>query len=777
MAITRLEARARSRREISRWPFLGDGAGEVITVDRIASRSAQVRAEEQAERDLSMAKVAAAWGIDIGQCALKALRCTPYGDNSEMAVAEAFDYIEYPKILTQPEADPVKMVQEALRLFLSRNDIQGTQIAVSVSGQSGLARFIKLPPVETKKIPDIVRYEANQQIPFDLDDVIWDYQRMFVGSEEEGFALDAEVGLFAMKRDQVYQEIEPYQEAGIDIDIVQLTPLAIYNYVVFDQIDHSMWEAEYDPADPPESIVVLSIGTEATDLVITNGYRVWQRNVPLGGSHFTKALVKELQLTYAKAEHLKRNATRAEDPKTIYQAMRPIFKDLLTEIQRSIGYFQSLDRAAKISRVVALGNSMKLPGLRRYLNKNLGYQVGQLTEIKSLANSTVTQSPAFKDNILAFGVPYGLALQGISKAYFSTNLVPTKIIWDRTINRKKPWAIAATVLLGIGCLINFLILWWSWSQVRIDDGDDWQVAKRRAVAAVKQADDLQNRHNEAVKLYDSIKNTSENRLAMFSRRKDYLNLCLAIYQCLPDERNRLSESSFVAKDQGAQNTDKEEQDPELDSQETQDPMGDNGLKEPEKQRVRTDEMKLWITDMKVRKVPDLGRWFTPDNKEKFKDNNTPLQIANLQTAEPQEDAAAALFGDKHASTKKDMRKTALPAPKVTRPLSGPPRGPGFIVELTGYHFHNSRNHGTGKQFIQRTLIHNLQEREITIPNSGDGGPLEVPVNKLGISHPLVFKTLDRRKVLSPFESDQGQELTQYRFVIQFAWKPESLEQL
>ena len=76
-------------------------------------------------------------------------------------------------------------------------------MAISVPGQSGLARFIKLPPVESKKIPDIVRYEARQQIPFALNDVIWDYQRMGGGSEEEGFALETEVGLFAMKRDQV----------------------------------------------------------------------------------------------------------------------------------------------------------------------------------------------------------------------------------------------------------------------------------------------------------------------------------------------------------------------------------------------------------------------------------------------------------------------------------------------------------------------------------------------------------------------------------------------
>ena len=488
-----------------------------------------------------MAKIDSAWGIDIGQCALKAVRCAPSADDPNKVVAEAFDYIEYPKILTQPEADPVELVREALQLFLSRNDLQGTKVAVSVSGQSGLARFIKLPPIETSKIPDIVRYEANQQIPFDLDDVIWDYQRMFVGSEEEGFALEAEVGLFAMKRDQVYQEIEPYQEAGIDIDIVQLTPLAIYNDIVFDQMDPAIWSEEYDPEEPPHSFVVASIGTESTDLVITNGYRVWQRNIPLGGSHFTKALVKELQLTYAKAEHLKRNATRAEDPKVIYKAMRPIFKDLLTEIQRSIGYFQSLDKTAKIDRVIALGNTMKLPGLRRYLAQHLGYEVEKIGEIKTLASSTVTQSPAFKDNILTFGVSYGLALQGISKAYIATNLVPKELVLNRTINRKKPWAIAAALLLAMACLVNFLILWASWNKVRINDDSQWTAAINRSQSVVSNADQLRMRHNEAKQAYESAKLSGEKRLAVFNSKTDYLELCEAIYQCLPDERNRYIE--------------------------------------------------------------------------------------------------------------------------------------------------------------------------------------------------------------------------------------------
>jgi type IV pilus assembly protein PilM len=251
-----------------------------------------------------MARKSAIWGIDIGQCALKALRCRP-ADEDDQVLADAFDFIEYPKILSQPEANPEELIAEALKTFLSRNSVRGDRVAVSVSGQSGLARFIKLPPVESKKIPDIVKYEARQQIPFALEDVVWDYQQMPGGSVEEGFALETEVGLFAMKRDQVFRALKPFDAAGIEVDYIQLAPLALYNFVAFDQMQDLPPADQYDPDAPPPSVVVLSLGTDTTDLVVTNGYRVWQRSVPVGGNHFTRALTKELKLTFATPGNLR----------------------------------------------------------------------------------------------------------------------------------------------------------------------------------------------------------------------------------------------------------------------------------------------------------------------------------------------------------------------------------------------------------------------------------------------------------------------------------------
>src|SRR5204862_778061 len=105
------------------------------------------------------------WGIDLGQCGLKALRVAMLDGQ---VTATAFDYVEHPKILSQPDANPDELTREALEKFLSRNPTKGDQIAMSVPGQSGLARFVKLPPVEEKKIVDIVKFEAKQTIPFHL---------------------------------------------------------------------------------------------------------------------------------------------------------------------------------------------------------------------------------------------------------------------------------------------------------------------------------------------------------------------------------------------------------------------------------------------------------------------------------------------------------------------------------------------------------------------------------------------------------------------------------
>src|SRR5688500_11237056 len=174
------------------------------------------------------------WGIDIGQSALKALRCEMIDGKP---TATAFDYVEHTKILSQPDADPDTLIREALEKFLSRNDVKNDEVAVGIAGQSGLARFVKLPPVEEKKIAEIVKFEAKQQIPFPLEEVVWSFQKIGNPMVTDGFAIETEIGLFAMKKDMVNRSIQQFKDVNIECHAVQMAPLALINYVAYDLLN------------------------------------------------------------------------------------------------------------------------------------------------------------------------------------------------------------------------------------------------------------------------------------------------------------------------------------------------------------------------------------------------------------------------------------------------------------------------------------------------------------------------------------------------------------
>ncbi len=625
----------------------------------------------------------AVWAIDIGQCGLKALRCRAH-ERPDQIVADAFDYIEYPKILTQPGAEPSELVAEALQQFLSRNSVKGDAVAIAVSGQAGLARFIKLPPVEAKQIPNIVRYEARQQIPFDLNDVIWDYQRMGGGAEEEGFALETEIGLFAMKRETVFRSLQPFQDAGIEVDFVQLSPLALYNFAYFDLLTDLPPPEEYDPDNPPGSVVLISLGTDATDLVITNGYRVWQRNIPLGGNHFTKALTKELKLTFAKAEHLKRNAAASQDPKAVFRAMRPVFSDLLTELHRSINYFNSLDRAARIDRVIGLGNSIKLPGLRGYLSQNLGMEIEPLRSFRGLAGSRVVGTPAFKENVAAFGVCYGLALQGLGRAALKTNLLPGEIIRDRLIRRKKPWAVGAAAVLLLGCFVSLASF--SLASRSVDaDNQKWKNAEGAAQAAIRDAETYRNELDEALRQYAAIEQIGEHLTGNVEGRIVWMELLKGVSECLPPYER-----------------------------------GDDMYKEQLALPVDQREF-LYITGLESEEVEDLGAWFESVRQWYQPPEQEPQDQAAPDDPKPGEPGATGEPG----------------AP--SQPGQEGPSGPGMIIRLTGHHYHNRREFtpDLGAQYVRNTLIDQLQGAEVLLPSVAGGPPELVSMKELGISYPVL----------------------------------------
>jgi type IV pilus assembly protein PilM len=542
-------------------------------------------------------KIQHVWGLEIGQSALKGLRCHLEGDS---VIADTFDFVEYPKILSQPEAEPEALIADAMQQFMSRNDMRGAKVGVSVPGQSGLAKFFKPPPVEVKKIGDIVKYEAKQQIPFDLNDVIWDFQQMEGAQIEDGYALESEVGLFAMKRDAVFRSLKPYREKLLDLDLVQLAPMSIYNMIAFDKFAERMATEPFDPESPQKSIVVMSIGTDASDLIVTNGFRVWQRSIPIGGNHFTRQLTKDLKLTFAKAEHLKRNAMQADDPKLVFQAMRPIFNDMVTEIQRSLNFFKTLNKKSELESMLLLGNTAKLPGLQQFLNKNLGIDVEILDKFPKLEGTEVTGSQAFKENSAAFGVVYGICLQLLKKGPMKTNLLPREIVIDRVVRMKKPWTVGALSLLLVGMVTNHATMGRVLSVV---DESKWK-ASEAAVANVSSESENEKKEDA----------TRKNRVELFQRVGEEVSAG-AKRRVMTLELAKAIEASL-------------NRDPSLDDKTPKDlPY------------TKREDFHIKRVEQKFEK--DFSRWFTPSVAKQYKEQyETRLQLLESKEEVPAEEPVA-----------------------------------------------------------------------------------------------------------------------------------------
>ncbi len=430
----------------------------------------------------------AVWGIDVGQCALKALKLRAVEGGKVEAVA--FDVIEHPKILSQPDADRDELIGAALEKFASRNEWQGDAFFVGVPGQQTFARFCKMPPIDlkkdAKKIPDLVRYEAGQQIPFDIEDVVWDYQVFTSESSPE-----IEVGIFAIRKDLIRKHLDFFAKVGIAPLGVQTTPAALYNFAHFDG----------QLVGEGGATVLIDVGAQNTDLVIAEPNAAWTRSIPSGGNTFTEALVRAFKLSFAKAESLKRTAATSQYARQIFQAMRPVFADLVAEIQRSIGFYSSTHRDVELRKVLALGNAFRLPGLQKYLENNLTIaKVVKLEKFERLAPNATSSAPQFTENLLSLATAYGLALQGLGLGKIRASLLPTELARVAVWRKKRPYFIASTAALVAASVVpvakNYL--------------DKQTLASSRALEAQRSTAAILSECSEAVRRFQQAQtNTSQ----------------------------------------------------------------------------------------------------------------------------------------------------------------------------------------------------------------------------------------------------------------------------
>ncbi len=377
-------------------------------------------------------KIGSVWAIDIGNTSLKAMRLS--NETGAMQVV-GFDHIHHGKILSGTgikEQEKQELIALSLRQFVMQNEIGKDDVIVAVPSANSFARFVNLPPVEQKRIPEIVKFEASQQIPFDIAEVTWDWQLMSESAE-------AKVGIFAIKNEVVTTELEHFSRENIQVGYVQISPMALYNYIVYDRPDLT--------SSDTQATVVLNIGAETTDLVVCTKSDVWQRTIPSGGNAFTKAISDTFKLSFEKAEKLKRTAPMSKYARQILQAMKPVFTDLAAEIQRSLGFYSSAHPNAKLTRVVALGGGTKMRGLLQYLQQSLQMPIERPDSFKRLGLNSALSAAKFHESVSDFGIVYGLGVQALGFGRIDSNLLP------KSIARSMSWVNKTKYFIGAACIV------------------------------------------------------------------------------------------------------------------------------------------------------------------------------------------------------------------------------------------------------------------------------------------------------------------------------------
>jgi type IV pilus assembly protein PilM len=563
----------------------------------------------------------AVWALDLGNSSLKALHLTVVDDS---VAVTAFDTIRHSKILGGPgisAAEREELIALSLREFVDRNDVTHDDVVVSVPSQNSFARFVTLPPVEAKKIPEVVKFEAVQQIPFDINEVQWDWQMM---SEEDD--TEKRVGLFAIKNEIVDAELAYFSHEDLPVSTVQMAPMALYNFLLHDRPD--LFKSEKRP------VVIVNVGAEITDLVVCTQGGVWQRCIMIGGNTFTKAIADAFKINFEKAEKLKRTAAVSKYARQIFQAMRPVFTDLAGEIQKSLGFYSNANPQAKFAKIVAMGGGTQLRGLLKYLQQSLQIPVERPDMFKRVAMGPGISAAKFHEITSEFGVVYGLALQGVGMGRIESNLLPTSIA------RAHAWAIKFRIFVAAACLLLMVSLMSLGRSVLDTVGYNNKADVRQTNAT------LINRAQEAQRALDEEMSKTENleeRVAASFQRFQYREMIPLVYETvlsqMPNEQNNPAQTplykAFAA-----------------------------GDAEAIKQIPRHQRKQLFVTGMKVEFVEDV--------------NSAQFDQVNMMGGETGGDGALSLeemamyYGEDYVAMM-GLEETA-----------GEEKDPGFLVTIEGY---------------------------------------------------------------------------------------------
>lgn len=322
--------------------------------------------------------------------------------------------------------------------------IKHGHVNYAITAQSIFARFVKLPAVDEEKVERIIAFEAQQNVPFPIDDVVWDYQLVGGGADEQ-----IQVVLLAIKADLLDGINEAVENAGLKPNVVGVAIGALYNAF------------RYNYSELTGCSLLIDLGSRTTNLLFIEPGKIFSRSVAIGGGAITSAIAREFNEPLAAAELRKRRDgfvslggayADSTDPDVARASkiIRSTMTRLHAEVMRSLSHYRAQQQGSAPARVFLCGGSASTPYMREFFQEKLQLPVDFFNPLRNVAVSPAVDPGEIATSAHVVGELVGLALRSVTTCPLEVNLRPASVVRRQQLEKRRPFLVAAALCFVLG---------------------------------------------------------------------------------------------------------------------------------------------------------------------------------------------------------------------------------------------------------------------------------------------------------------------------------------
>lgn len=320
-------------------------------------------------------------GLDIGSGSIKVLQLKEVKGGLKV---ERFGVKSLPAemIVDGSIMDGLGVVM-AIKELAGEQKLKNKNVALSISGTSVIVKKISLPPMPEEELEKQIKFEAEQYIPFDINDVYLDFHILAQGDQPAEGQAEMEVLLVATKKDKLNDYANAVREAGLAPKVVDVDAFAIEN----------MYCANYDVV-PTELIALVNIGASVMNInILKGGVSVFTRDITIGGNRYSERIQQDLGLSPDDAEAAKKGRYPGVNESALDAAITAVDMEVATEIGRSFDYFRTTSPEDEIARVVLCGGCAKVKSLPARIAEQVGIETSVANPFAKLDTTGLKMSP------------------------------------------------------------------------------------------------------------------------------------------------------------------------------------------------------------------------------------------------------------------------------------------------------------------------------------------------------------------------------------------------